>query len=905
MKLTKAKGRCLKDLQSERLYKQHLHNATCGLTFSREVIKELAAETIPYNQTDFHWLFSPSGPLAPATRVKTQARRAVPISLGITEEKAFPGPRSPLPLIPMSQTTQLTAKVSFTLPTHQQGGMLDSFKRTGLRGISNVYNCLKEASTGGNEDRSKSCHWDEFVLKKLTKTTAQWIVCQQIPNQCQNKTKLQSLLRTQYGSASATDLVKDDPMSEKDFSGYQEHSTQAERQQFLPISRAETPLPVYYRVQGYSVSPACADEPGSLNQTATTVAVKHMETPLPPRLQDSLNPRAGSHVLHTENNFELELFSGIAKQVHQRDPRNHDRIIMDNNSEYQKNLQELFPCTPEKWTKPSTDTQTDSKVMYMVEKGMRRWVDLPTSADYTAEMGLQPPDYSGQYTKESRERPIYQPMPELSSLRYAVEEWKSAWKIKTPWQSVTIEGLERALTDLHCNIRLAAIVSCASGAVNRPRVEPTPIDAGLYGRLQDIQPIPQSLQPLLLQALDDPDRRVQIAAAVCQYAMGNANAHAQEILHNTIHQDSTGLGADSWVAAQCLAMDREHSRPVIQRLLSQLFQRESHSNKEQAASLLASISSKTTLVRSLLAEELNCANWKTRFLACTTISKLKGPINKDLTNKLIYLMWNDWNRTVRQTAAHALGKLGMGREVHNELRVKLEEGPASWKVEALVLVGTLQIMTVKLLPIFLRCLQDDFVVVRKQACLTAATLMMKDEMVFNQLIQMMENDPAWEVKVVAIKALGMIGCLTPTLNKLLLWALHYEEEPRVRVAACEVLKVLKVKSPELQHLLQERFVLEPHPHVHRHIEGLLQQNGYSLEGDKGMFHKIKNQVNKLSSKSIIIDKLLLMEELENMHQQHRGLVGNHSQPDARLMSQLLQEHYRGGNYSNTSNSQVL
>ena len=254
MKLTKAKGRCLKDLQSERLYQQHLHNATCGLTFSREVIKELAAETIPYNQTDFHWLFSPSGPLAPATRVKTQARRAVPISLGITEEKAFPGPRSPLPLIPMSQTTQLTAKVSFTLPTHQQGGMLDSFKRTGLRGISNVYNCLKEASTGGNEDRSvffwfrfmarfshsphitvfnlqpllnkgkhshrsKSCHWDEFVLKKLTKTTAQWIVCQQIPNQCQNKTKLQSLLRTQYGSASATDLVKDDPMSEKDFSG--------------------------------------------------------------------------------------------------------------------------------------------------------------------------------------------------------------------------------------------------------------------------------------------------------------------------------------------------------------------------------------------------------------------------------------------------------------------------------------------------------------------------------------------------------------------------------------------------------------------------------------------------------------------------------------------------------------
>ena len=73
--------------------------------------------------------------------------------------------------------------------------------------------------------------------------------------------------------------------------------------------------------------------------------------------------------------------------------------------------------------------------MYMVEKGMRRWVDLPTSADYTAEMGLQPPAYSGQYTTESSERPIYQPMPELSSLRYAVEEWKSAWKISGPFSA--------------------------------------------------------------------------------------------------------------------------------------------------------------------------------------------------------------------------------------------------------------------------------------------------------------------------------------------------------------------------------------------------------------------------------------------------------------------------------------
>lgn len=64
-------------------------------------------------------------------------------------------------------------------------------------------------------------------------------------------------------------------------------------------------------------------------------------------------------------------------------------------------------------------------------------------------------------------------------------------------------------------------------------------------------------------------------------------------------------------------------------------------------------------------------------------------------------------------------------------------------------------------------------------------------------------------------ALGKIGCLTPKLEELLLWALHHEEEPTVRIAACEALKILEVKGPELQQLLQERYVLEPNTQVHR------------------------------------------------------------------------------------------
>lgn len=128
---------------------------------------------------------------------------------------------------------------------------------------------------------------------------------------------------------------------------------------------------------------------------------------------------------------------------------------------------------------------------------------------------------------------------------------------------------------------------------------------------------------------------------------------------------------------------------------------------------------------------------------------------QDLCNKLIHMMWNDWSGAVRRAAALALSKLNVAREMHSELRLlslpnrhirafmfssllidkqflysaKLEEGPTAWRLEALILIGQLKIMTPKLLPTFLRCFNDDYVTVRKQACLTAASLMMEDQSV--------------------------------------------------------------------------------------------------------------------------------------------------------------------------------
>ncbi|KAL1258323.1 hypothetical protein QQF64_011567 [Cirrhinus molitorella] len=487
----------------------------------------------------------------------------------------------------------------------------------------------------------------------------------------------------------------------------------------------------------------------------------------------------------------------------------------------------------------------------------QRWVDQPTKIVSALKQGL-----NGQNAEMPK-----QSVAELSTLYYAVDQWRNACNVKLPLQRVTIEGLKRALSDPNYPVRLEAIITCALGAVNGPQEELDPGKAGQHGKGHKLKADLQEMQALIVSALDDPVKRVQIAAAVCHYAMRTPNIRARDILRSTLKQDPSGTGADSWVAAQCLAIDNDTSQAVIQRLLSQHFLRDAPSDHKQSMMLLSNISSKTTLVRSLLAEELNSANWGTRVQACTSISQLRSPINKDLCNKLIYMMWNDWSCAVRHAAALALSKMDAAREMHSELSVKLEEGPAAWRVEALIFIGQLNIMTPKLLPTFLRCFNDDFVAVRKQACLTAASLKMDDQLVLDQLIHLMQNDPLWEVKVEAINALGKIGWMNPALQEVLMWVVHHEEEPSVRIAACKALSTLDAKGPELQHFLQERYALEPNADVQRYIESLLKKHGYSLKGDESKIHEIKLQVELLCTKHIITQKVLLMEERGKQQQQ--------------------------------------
>ena len=46
---------------------------------------------------------------------------------------------------------------------------------------------------------------------------------------------------------------------------------------------------------------------------------------------------------------------------------------------------------------------------------------------------------------------------------------------------------------------------------------------------------------------------------------------------------------------------------------------------------------------------------------------------QDITSKLADLMWNDWHSDVRKSAAQCLGKTSHGKEVHDDLKERLNK----------------------------------------------------------------------------------------------------------------------------------------------------------------------------------------------------------------------------------------
>lgn len=62
-------------------------------------------------------------------------------------------------------------------------------------------------------------------------------------------------------------------------------------------------------------------------------------------------------------------------------------------------------------------------------------------------------------------------------------------------------------------------------------------------------------------------------------------------------------------------------------------------------------------------------------------------------------------------------------------------------------------------------------------------------------------------------ALGQIGQVSPQLTDLLLWAIHYEESPGVRLEACRSILALNLQGDRVRDTFLDVLLLENHEAV--------------------------------------------------------------------------------------------
>ena len=61
------------------------------------------------------------------------------------------------------------------------------------------------------------------------------------------------------------------------------------------------------------------------------------------------------------------------------------------------------------------------------------------------------------------------------------------------------------------------------------------------------------------------------------------------------------------------------------------------------------------------------------------------------------------------------------------------------------------IMTAKLMAPFMRSFRDEYVAVRKEACIAAGNLGINDDYLISELLRLGSRDPIWRIKALAIQ----------------------------------------------------------------------------------------------------------------------------------------------------------
>ncbi|KAL4693203.1 hypothetical protein H8959_017013 [Pygathrix nigripes] len=830
---------------------QYLKMAAANLTFSQEVVWQRGLPSIPYSQYSFDHLYNTNDIIHTPRIRKAQPRKPVRFKL-LGSSSPLTGDTSPAVKTESSANPEKKLKKSKPASTvreapcpliHHPCMHPDMLGRPPSPDVN-----LEEREAWLLPPQKEARAWEATVLEKLNKRTARWIQNKRPQRPGASPNKWQSFLRQQYDwshiqdeltSASDLELLKQ--LEAEEAAEFEDQSV------ILPPQEKKKPellLPVYYRLPSYFQQAETVE----IMPDKTTEDIHEKRSLSQPQTQSyfrQVTPRAGKFAYSTDNTFEQEIYFDEVQIIHQIGAK-RDQIVLENLNRYNKQLSKVFPETPEKWS-----AQAIPEAPCRPVQGALRWTALPTPAkDMLQQVGEDDVPIKTRRLKKQAKSLEEDVTWELVVLRRMLKEWKTAWALIIEWHHETVENLLQSLGDLHDDVRIQAITTCATAALERPRIATSQRDSD-----QTIQDLPEVLLPALEAALCDKNANVRMAAAICQYAIQSHNPLAQNIMQTALLK---GNSVDSWAAAQCLALEGTATYPVIKRILHQLFTKKNEDTEEQSYILLSHLSEKTVCVHYRVRERNSCGE-------------------QDMKHKLIQLMWNDWNKEVRRAAAQALGQMSLGKEVHDIIRVKLGQGNSQERVEALSLIGELKLMTAKLLPSFLHCFSDDFTAVRRAACLAAGALQIRDKM----------RDPYWKIKAFAIRGiiertLGQIGQVSPKLTDLLLWAIHYEESPGVRLEACRSILALKLQGDRVRDTFLDVLLLENHDAVLKEMYQTMKILNLGNEGNQEMLQEIKNR--KILKLEIVMGKV--REEAKRVYLKPKG------EQEPLTLQTLLQETFQ-------------
>ncbi|CAF4082736.1 unnamed protein product [Rotaria sp. Silwood2] len=566
-----------------------------------------------------------------------------------------------------------------------------------------------------------------------------------------------------------------------------------------------------------------------------------------PSFYDIMSNKILSTVYRTDHPYEQAMLLGNNMHKPTDEP---GVIVLSNKLQFDKVLQKQLPPDPDSI---ATTLQIDSSAAFDRQKparGFRRWKALPAVKDTHPP---RPPDVNDlslswlmPSTPDAR---LYQILKSNTTISRIIEEWRRKWQVGSQWLDADIEELYQDLHDIHPHVRFTAIVVCSRAAQYLTQKE---IDLGLKVHL-----LPEKLLQSIESLLNDSQEHVRTAAAIALVTLHRFSSKVEDILRSCV---ANGNPDDKLTAAQCLASLNYSTSDVIHELLKNYFDAEDELTREQLILALAKLSQRTNLVHSLTGEYLNSADSSDRIVACKLFPLLKSRPNKDITQKLIHLMWQDMNSSVRRVAGQALGKCGCGQAVHEEVVLRLQSQHWQDRVEALKLIGYLGVLTAKLMQPFLKCFKDDHVSVRDHACRTTYKLQLRDETIRNLLIDRVEFDPIEKVRYSAVEALGLYGMTNAKCRSVLLWAVRYDKSPLVRASSPNALVLLEKASEDIIDTLQSRFLVEKEPIVVQSLKEALEAYHCNLSQDVPIVQEIRNEVRKLNTKNTILEKIMNLEK---------------------------------------------